>query len=179
MSSNPQSTQQSSPNTIESIKQKLSETIKGTLTTSSPFEDRCIGCLLAGMCGDILGAAAEGYTPKQVENEFGELRSFVPSYHMGANHFGKRYGMYTDDTNSMLALATSLVDCQGLDPKYTARMYVKFYDTIPTRGYPDSALAVLNAIRKGTDYRKTGTMIFKDGSYANGGGVCFELMINC
>lgn len=35
---------------------------------------------------------------------------------MGVRKLGMRYGMYTDDTQTALALATSLVENQALDP---------------------------------------------------------------
>jgi ADP-ribosylglycohydrolase len=38
---------------------------------------------------------------------------------MGVRKLGLRYGMYTDDTQTTLALATSIVEKQGLDPGHT------------------------------------------------------------
>jgi len=87
-------------------------------------------------------------------------------------HLGLRFGMYTDDTNSTLALATSLIEKKGLDPEYTARKYAEFWrDTVPKRGYPGSAQAVMNSILKGEDYKKTGSLCFEDGSFANVGAM--------
>ena len=45
-------------------------------------------------------------------------------------------GMYTDDTNSVLALATSLVRRGGLDPQDAAESYGQFWLSNPERGYP-------------------------------------------
>lgn len=84
---------------------------------------------------------------------------------------GPRIGMYTDDTNSTLALASSLVKNGGLFAEHTALEYSKFWIKKPKRGYPNSAQAVLMAVLNGHDYRKTGTNVFPDGSYANGGAM--------
>jgi poly(ADP-ribose) glycohydrolase ARH3 len=49
------------------------------------------------------------------------------------------------------------------------RHMAKFYfDHQPKRGYPESAIAVLQAVRNGVSIDETATMCFKDGSYANG-----------
>jgi poly(ADP-ribose) glycohydrolase ARH3 len=83
-----------------------------------------------------------------------------------------RYGLYTDDTNSTLALAWSLVEKGGLDPKHTAEAYGKFFEeAVPKRGYPDTAMQVMKAVLQGVDYRKTGTLSFPTGSFANGGAM--------
>jgi ADP-ribosylglycohydrolase len=42
--------------------------------------------------------------------------SYINATHMGVRKLGMRYGMYTDDTQTALALATSLVENQALDP---------------------------------------------------------------
>ncbi|ELR19104.1 ADPribosylglycohydrolase superfamily protein [Acanthamoeba castellanii str. Neff] len=102
--------------------------------------------------GDALGAGVEGYTYEMIREMFvktdGRALSYINATHMGVRKLGMRYGMYTDDTQTALALATSL------------------------RGYPPTAQAVLKAIgQDGADYRKTGTIAFPDGSYANGGAM--------
>jgi len=136
--------------------------------------DRSVGCLLTAMIGDILGASCEGYLGWNVRTNSsdGKIRDFVQTVHMGVEELGKRYGMYTDDTNSTLALATSLVQNSGLNPKAVALKYAEFWrDAEPKRGYPGSAQAVIKAILKGEDYNKTGTICFPDGSFANGGAM--------
>lgn len=98
---------------------------------------------------------------------------------------------YTDDTNAALALASSLVECGGLDPKHAAMNYAKFWQHVPERGCPPSASRTMKALLNGTPYTETGTMQyannqspnnfaillnvsllffrFPDGSWANGG----------
>ena len=45
---------------------------------------------------------------------------------MGLEDFPPRYGMYTDDTNSTIALSESLIRCQGLNPYDCALNYSLF-----------------------------------------------------
>ena len=75
---------------------------------SNSHEDRCVGCLLGTACGDILGAAVEGWAASEIRQEFGDVRDFVD----GSRVFGR----YTDDTQMTLALATSLVDAAKWAP---------------------------------------------------------------
>jgi len=95
------------------------------------------------------------------------LREFVSGSHLGV-WTEERSGMYTDDTNSTLALASSLVFRQTLDAQHAAEMYGKFWLLQPERGYPDSAKIVLTAVLNRCDIRATGTFAFRDGSFANG-----------
>ena len=52
-------------------------------------EDRCIGCLLGTACGDILGAAVEGWPASDIRQKLGEVRDFDT---------GRGFGCYTDGT---------------------------------------------------------------------------------
>lgn len=38
--------------------------------TSSGYEDRVIGCFLGALCGDVLGAAVEGWNAQRVKSTF-------------------------------------------------------------------------------------------------------------
>ena len=123
--------------------------------------DKCIGSLLGTAVGDILGAGVEGYSREMIQSTYGELRTFLSS--------GRGFGCYTDDTEMALALAQSMVDCQGVDARHCAQTYADYYN--PWRGYGGGAHAVMKALKQGADYRKTGVMIFEDGSYGNGGAM--------
>lgn len=129
------------------------------------------GCLLGAMIGDVLGSAVEGSSFKTIKQKYGLLKHFEYGLHMGIPQEGLRKGMYTDDMNSTLALASSLVFNKGLYPPHVALQYSKFWIKKPKRGYPDSAQSVLKAILKGADYLKTGNLVFHDGSFANGGAM--------
>jgi poly(ADP-ribose) glycohydrolase ARH3 len=125
------------------------------------YKEKCIGSLLGTAVGDILGAGVEGYSREMIQGTYGELRNFLST--------GRGFGCYTDDTEMTLALAQSIVDCNGMDAQYCARAYAAYYN--PWRGYGGGAHAVMKALKQGADYRKTGVMMFKDGSYGNGGAM--------
>ncbi|UJR15980.1 hypothetical protein I4U23_002899 [Adineta vaga] len=136
------------------------------------IEDRCIGSLLCHMIGDQLGAGVEGYTVSRIKHEYGIVRDDIEAPHMGIPEMGSRIHMYTDDTNAMLALAYSLVVNNGLKPKHAAKSYAEFWSTGIKRGYPDSAQESMRCVLEGKiDYRECGRIVFKDGSFANGGAM--------
>ena len=80
--------------------------VQGEQETVS-HEDRCVGCPLGTACGDILGAAVEGSSARDIRELYGEIRDFA--------EVGRGFGCYTNDTQMTLALATSLVECGALD----------------------------------------------------------------
>eukprot|EP01125_Pyxidicula_operculata_P004483 TRINITY_DN1698_c0_g1_i1.p1 TRINITY_DN1698_c0_g1~~TRINITY_DN1698_c0_g1_i1.p1 ORF type:complete len:312 (+),score=33.46 TRINITY_DN1698_c0_g1_i1:253-1188(+) len=90
---------------------------------------------------------------------------------MGMRSSGLRFAMYTDDTNSTLALASSLLENNGLLPIHAAHQYGRFWQTGTKRGYPSSAQDVMKRVLEGEDIEKTGTSSFPQGSYANGGAM--------
>jgi len=84
----------------------------------------------------------------------------------------ERFGMYTDDTNSTLAIATSLVNISGLDAEDIAKESCKFFQHTPTRGYSDQSTARFNTLIAGEEnYTTAGTSISEKGSRANGGAM--------
>jgi len=125
------------------------------------FKEKCIGSLLGTAVGDILGAGIEGLSRKTIQQRYGEVRDFLDT--------GRGFGCYTDDTEMTLALTHSIIQNNGVDAEHCAGSYARFYN--PWRGYGAGAHAVMNALRQGADYRKTGYMVFKDGSFGNGGAM--------
>jgi poly(ADP-ribose) glycohydrolase ARH3 len=123
--------------------------------------DRCIGCLLGTACGDILGAAVEGWAASEIRKQHGDLRDFLD--------VGRGFGCYTDDTQMTLALAASLVECGAVDAARVSAKYAEFYE--PWRGYGGTAHRVMRVLRGGGDHRGTGRLQFPEGSFANGGAM--------
>lgn len=93
--------------------------------------DRCIGALLCSMIGDAMGASVEGHSREHAVRKVlyatGQAWDYMPAAHMGVPHLGDRKGMYTDDSQSMLALATSLAQRQKLSPPDAAQKHCQFY----------------------------------------------------
>lgn len=86
-----------------------------------------------------------------------------------------RYGMYTDDTNTCLALASSLVACGQIDAQHAAKCYADFWQNgDAVRGYPQSAKEVMQATLNGVAVERTGLQPYfpyPGGSFANGGAM--------
>jgi len=145
----------------------MSET-KVEIPTKDNLEGKVIGVVLGGLIGDVLGSSVEGWEIEKLKKQYpNKLRDFIPGVPMGVREV--RYGCYTDDTNASLALASSLVENSGLIPKHVAESYGKFWKRKPERGCPRSAQIVMQSVLDGMDYKKAGTLLFKDGSFANGG----------
>lgn len=86
-----------------------------------------------------------------------------------------RCGMYTDDTNASLALASSIRDCRGVNAAHAARRYAEFWrEGDVVRGIPPSAKIGLAKIQEGVDVEVVGLpphYPFEGGSFANGGAM--------
>lgn len=119
---------------------------------------RFVGALLGTAFGDILGAAVEGMERLDIERAFGRVTDFIDT--------GRGFGQYTDDTQLTIALAVSLVRSGGVEEKDCACSCAEYFEQ--SRGYGRSAIAILEAIRGGVDYRKSGTLFFAEGSFGNG-----------
>ncbi|KAG2445149.1 hypothetical protein HYH02_008617 [Chlamydomonas schloesseri] len=136
--------------------------------TLSPFEQRCVGSMLGKFCGDVLGAAVEGWDVERIRAAAPDgLRNFI----MGTD---RGDGCYTDDTQMAIALARSLVAGGGrCEALAAARAYADEYDM--ARGYGGTAYKILMLIRKeGVDEESLaslGTCFIPGGSFGNGGAM--------
>lgn len=125
--------------------------------------------------GTFVPAGEPGrYRPAAEVND----ENFVPSGPPSNDNVARdcaRYGMYTDDTNTCLALASSLVSCGQIDAVHAAKCYADFWRTgDATRGYPPSAKQVMQATLNGVPVEATGLQPhfpFPGGSFANGGAM--------
>ena len=125
---------------------------------------RFVGSLLGSACGDVLGAAVEMQPRVDILRQYpGLVRDFQPSER------GLGFGCYTDDTEMTLALARTILYCGNVDGAECAAAYAAAFT--PQRGYGRSATEILEALRQGADWRRTGNMFFAGGSYGNGGAM--------
>ena len=127
-------------------------------------EDRCVGSLLGCASGDILGANFEFKSRSEIQREHGTVHSFADST-------WRPFGIYTDDTEMTLALASSIVQRDGVDPEHCAATYASYFSSAPRRGYGPSVTKILEMLLEGADYRLTGTSVHEGGSYGNGGAM--------
>jgi len=122
------------------------------------LKNKFIGCMLGTHVGDALGMPVEGYDCKTIEVEYGELREMLDA-RMGA-------GTYTDDTEMMIGIAESLVECKGFNGRDMADRFVKLYN--PERGYGGGTVRALSLIKEGIDWNLAGERVFGGGSFGNG-----------
>ncbi len=122
------------------------------------LKDKFIGCMLGTHVGDALGMPVEGYDYKTIEVKYGELREMLDA-RMGA-------GTYTDDTEMMIGIAESLVECKGFNGRDMADRFVKLYN--PERGYGGGTVKALSLIKEGIDWNFAGERVFGGGSFGNG-----------
>ncbi len=78
------------------------------------IKSKFIGCMLGAAIGDALGKQNEGLARSEIKRrgyirDYGKAQSGCPGDKLEA-------GQYTDDTEQMLVLARSLIECGGLDP---------------------------------------------------------------
>jgi ADP-ribosyl-[dinitrogen reductase] hydrolase len=86
---------------------------------TSAQKHRAIGCLIGSAIGDALGAPFEFGPAGQWSAAFPEPVLLGHGEMTGGGHFGWKPGEFTDDTQMALALAESLVACDGFDPAHT------------------------------------------------------------
>lgn len=122
------------------------------------LKDKFIGCMLGTHVGDALGMPVEGYDYKTIEVKYGEIREMLDA-RMGA-------GTYTDDTEMMIGIAESMVECKGFNGRDMADRFVKLYD--PERGYGGGTVRALSLIKEGIDWNFAGERVFGGGSFGNG-----------
>ncbi|KAG2500291.1 hypothetical protein HYH03_001869 [Edaphochlamys debaryana] len=119
------------------------------------------------MCGDVLGAAVEGWEPQRLAVAFPQGLSRFQQTDRG-------FGCYTDDSQMAIALARCLVDSGGrCYAVAAARAYATEFEL--HRGYGGTAYKVLQELRReGADPERVATIGSKHipgGSFGNGGAM--------
>ena len=122
------------------------------------LKDKFVGCMLGTHVGDALGMPVEGYDYKTIEANFGELRQMLDA-RLGV-------GTYTDDTEMMIGIAESIIECDGFDGADMADRFINLYN--PERGYGQGTVNALSLIKNGIEWNLAGERVFGGGSYGNG-----------
>lgn len=84
--------------------------------TTDPRLDRARGALLGTFVGDALGMPFEGAPPTEIPDRLDMLDA----------RLGR--GTYTDDTQIAIALAESLIECDGVNEEHIGRAFLAAYD---------------------------------------------------
>lgn len=81
------------------------------------------GCMLGAAIGDALGKQNEGCSREDILS-----RGYVTDYGIAMGRPGGklRAGQYTDDTEQMIVLASSIINCSGFDAEEFACMIAKW-----------------------------------------------------
>ncbi|MFP5332339.1 MAG: ADP-ribosylglycohydrolase family protein [Acidimicrobiia bacterium] len=130
----------------------------GLVATDHDYEDRYVGALLAGACGDALGRPGEGRSPSQIRQRYGRLTDFVPwrGYRSGP------VGTITDDTQLTMCLAESIVERGEVDPEDLARRFVEW---LPHgRGKGRATTQAVQALTRGEPWWITGSLSAGNGA---------------
>ena len=122
-------------------------------------KSKFIGSLLGTFIGDALGMPVEGYSATMIARIYGVLNEMV---HGGWNG----PGCYTDDTQMMIGVAESLVNCKAFDGNDLANRFVDNFDM--TRGYGPGTMRVIMKLSEGYPWDQAGAELFDGGSYGNG-----------
>eukprot|EP00930_Biecheleria_cincta_P095616 TRINITY_DN87560_c0_g1_i1.p1 TRINITY_DN87560_c0_g1~~TRINITY_DN87560_c0_g1_i1.p1 ORF type:complete len:402 (-),score=51.24 TRINITY_DN87560_c0_g1_i1:73-1221(-) len=114
------------------------------------------------------------YRPAKAVRDTNFVPSGPPSNSNVMKHCA-RLGMYTDDTNAALALASSIAECGHVSHEHVARRTAEFFrDNEHYRGCPPTAKMVQQASLDGVSADDTGLppyFPFPGGSFANGGAM--------
>ncbi len=127
--------------------------------SSASVADRFAGCLLGLAVADALGAPYEGLTASDIFFQFGTPEVIV------RNPSGDTL-YYTDDTEMMIGVAETLIECGEIKEERLCRAFVENYH--PDRGYGQGARKVLHAMAKGKDWRTIAATYLPGGSFGNG-----------
>ena len=88
--------------------------------------DKMAGALVGFAVGDALGATVEFMTPEEIKAEYGVHRDII-----GGGWLELEPGAVTDDTEMMLCVARSLVECGGYNARDMVGRVVEWYNTDP------------------------------------------------
>jgi poly(ADP-ribose) glycohydrolase ARH3 len=130
------------------------------------------GCLLGLAVGDALGAPFEGLSSDLIFYEYGSPQNIIQRPFSDILY-------YTDDTEMMIGVCETLVECGRIDETVLCNAFVNNYHS--DRGYGAGARKIIDAIATGQDYRELNRTIFPGGSLGNGAamrvapiGLCFH-----
>jgi len=108
-----------------------------------------IGSLIGSAIGDSLGAQREGTYGFREVTEPGPV--------------------YTDDTAMMIAVAESLIECNGFDGAHMAGLFVKYFGQEPWRGYGAGPPRIFKMIKSGRRWDENlDRELYDGGSFGNG-----------
>ena len=123
------------------------------------LENRFAGSLLGLAVGDALGAHFEGHAPEYIAKRYRSADELIHNPPPGEL-------WYTDDTQMMIGVAETLVECGSIFHDEICKRFASNY--VPQRGYGGGARIVLQAMLDGEDHDHLAANYFPGGSFGNG-----------
>jgi ADP-ribosylglycohydrolase len=121
------------------------------------LRERCVGAIAGFAIGDALGMPAEFLSPEQIKRYYGKpISGFLRAHPGHANDFLSQ-GSYTDNTQTMLATAESLIEAKRMDPALHADALLSWYrNTVPHRSPSGANLKACKHLSAGRPWNKSG-----------------------
>lgn len=92
------------------------------------FSNKIKGCLVGYAIGDALGRGTEFMTRQEVARRYPNGLSQYAQIIRDAHRSSRRRGDYTGNTQAILEMAESIIDCQKVDYMDFARRYKNWFD---------------------------------------------------
>lgn len=102
------------------------------------------------------------------------LQEWDGQFKAGGTFWRGNAGQYTDDTLMTIALAKSLIQCNGFDAEDVAREYLAWYDTGNTRGIGTTTASAMLNLKLGMNHKESGLVLGADGRPAGGNGTAMR-----
>jgi ADP-ribosyl-[dinitrogen reductase] hydrolase len=137
--------------------------------TNITLKDRCIGAIAGFAIGDALGMPTEFLSREQIERYYGKpIVDFIGA-HPGHANDSLPPGSYTDNTQTMLAIAECLIECQKMDMAKQADALLSWYlNKVPHRAPSTSNLQACKHLSMGRPWSKSGV-------YSSGNGAAMRM----
>ncbi|UCH88747.1 MAG: ADP-ribosylglycohydrolase family protein [Thermoplasmata archaeon] len=100
----------------------------------------------------------EGMPHNEIEQVYGSIKNMMDGW--------LPKGSYTDDTQLMIGLAESLIECRGFSGAHMSRQFISNFE--PHRGYGPGTIRVLNNVKEGQGWHEAASHLYGGGSYGNG-----------
>jgi len=129
------------------------------------LRNRCVGAILGFAIGDALGMPVEFLSRDQIRRYYGKpVSGFIKAHPGHASDFLPE-GSYTDNTQTMLATAECLIECQKMEPaRHADALLSWFINTVPHRTPSTANLRACKHLSTGRPWNKSG--VFSSGCSA-------------
>lgn len=123
------------------------------------LKNRCIGAIAGFAIGDAMGMPAAFLSRDQIRQYYGKPISCFIKAHPGHASELLNQGSYTDNTQTMLATAECLVECNKMDPaRHADALLSWFLNTVPHRTPAEANVKACKHLSMGRPWNKSGVL---------------------